>query len=57
MAGVLQLPAECHEAAQPAGGAVVGLRHLELEILAQVPEAAEHRGEAEPGAVGKPGGS
>jgi hypothetical protein len=25
-------------------------------VLAQVPEAAEHRGEAEPGAAGEPGG-
>src|SRR5580704_19140868 len=50
VAGVLGLAEEGLEAAQPVGGAVAGsgVGHLELEVLAEVAQSAEHGGLAQP---------
>src|SRR5437899_10760287 len=51
VAGVLGLAEEGLEAAQPVSGAVAGsgVGHLELEILAEVAQPAEHGALAQPG--------
>src|SRR5690242_10185855 len=51
VAGVLGLAEEGLEAAQPVGRAVTGsgVGHLELEVLAEVAQPAEHGGLAQPG--------
>jgi hypothetical protein len=45
---VLALAEKRLEAAQPVGGPVAGICDFKLEILAQVVQAAEHRGQVQP---------